>query len=377
MRKSTQLVRSRIAAKTTTTNGDAFAAPPVFAAPFQFSGDPSGAAYTYGRFHNPTWTSLEEAIAALESSDGIAAKAYVFPSGMAACLAVLSTALRPGGVIALPANGYYTVRRLLERYFAPMGVETRLIPKDADRHEEVLRGATLLWLETPTNPELDIWDIRAWSDAAHRAGALVAVDNTTATPLGQDTLALGADYSVVSGTKALTGHSDLVLGHVAVSREDLAGQIHEWRTLSGSILGPMEAWLALRSLPSLPLRLERACANALAIASYLEGRRDRRGDVLRVLYPGLPSHPGHALAAAQMEHFGPVVSFALQSAERAESFLAKGALITDATSFGGISTSAERRARWGSDPVEPGLIRLSAGCEAIDDLLEDIEAALD
>ena len=376
MQKSTQLVRSRLAAS---NNGDAFPAPPVFAAPFHFSGDPAGADYTYGRFHNPTWTALEKALAAIESSDGIDANAFVFPSGMAAAMAVLITVLRrPGSVVVLPASGYYTIRRLLESFFAPMGVEMRLLSNDPflnepDRQAEILRGATLLWLETPTNPDLDIWDIRAWSEAAHNAGALVAVDNTTATPLGQNVLALGADYSVVSGTKALTGHADLLLGHVAVAREDLGQQVQEWRTLSGSILGPMEAWLALRSLPTLALRLERASANALAIATFL----DSRDDVHRVLYPGLPTHPGHALALQQMEHFGPVVSFALKSREHAESFLSKATLVTDATSFGGISTSAERRGRWGSDSVEPGFIRLSAGCEAIDDLLADIAAALD
>jgi cystathionine gamma-lyase len=368
MQKSSKTVRSRY---TSANNGDPFAAPPVFAAPFHLSGDPSTAPYTYGRFHNPTWTALEEAIATLESPENAQAKVLVFPSGMAASLAVLSTLLRPGAVVVVPQSGYYAIRKLLERYFAPVGVEIRAISKESDP-EEALCDATLLWLESPTNPELEVWDLRGWSDAAHRAGALVAVDNTTATPLGQNVLALGADYAVVSGAKALTGHSDLVLGHVAVTRDDLLSPLHEWRTLSGSILGPMEAWLALRSLPSLPLRLERSSANALAIAHFLEGREE----VLQVMYPGLPAHPGHTLASAQMNHFGPVVSFILNDREHAENFLARATLVTDATSFGGITTTAERRGRWQGDAVHPGLIRLSAGCEAIEDILDDLSAAL-
>ncbi len=260
---------------------------------------------------------------------------------------------------------------MLEKYFAPAGVEIRPISKNSDP-EQALRNVTLLWLETPTNPELEVWDLRAWSEAAHHSGARVAVDNSTATPLGQNVLTLGADYAVVSGTKALTGHSDLMLGHAAVTREDLWQQLLEWRTLTGTILGPMEAWLALRSLPSLPLRLERSCTNALAIAEFLQGRED----VLRVMHPGLPSHPSHALATAQMDHFGPVVSFVLKDREHAESFLARATLVTDATSFGGITTTAERRGRWQGDTVEAGLIRLSAGCEAIKDILEDLDAAL-
>jgi cystathionine gamma-lyase len=368
MQKSTKLVRSR---HTGANNGDPFAAPPVFAAPFHLAGDPSTAPYTYGRFHNPTWTALEEALSALESSGGIDAKALVFPSGMAAAMSVLSTVLRPASIVALPASGYYGVRKLLEKYFAPAGVEVRPISKDS-APDDVLKDATLLWLETPTNPGLEVWNLRVWSDAARQAGALVAVDNTTATPLGQNVLALGADYAVVSGTKALTGHSDLVLGHVAVAREDLLGHLREWRTLTGTVLGPMEAWLALRSLPSLPLRLERASANALAIAGFLQDR----AEVVRVMYPGLPSHPDHALAAAQMDCFGPVVSFVLNDREHAERFLARATLVTEATSFGGITTTAERRGRWEGDAVEPGLIRMSAGCEAIEDILEDLSAAL-
>jgi cystathionine gamma-lyase len=201
----------------------------------------------------------------------------------------------------------------------------------------------------------------------------VAVDNTTPTPLGQLPLALGADFSVASDTKAMTGHSDILLGHVAVRDLELRQKIDQWRTLTGGVLGPMEAWLALRSIATLPLRLERSCQNAQRIAEFLA----MRTEVQQVLYPGLPSHPGHEIAKKQMQYFGPVLSFILHDKAAAETFMAKSKLLTDATSFGGVTSSAERRARWGGDQIAEGFIRLSAGCEDIRDLLEDIGQALD
>jgi cystathionine gamma-lyase len=221
---------------------------------------------------------------------------------------------------------------------------------------------------------MEICDITALSERAHRAGALVAVDNTTATPLGQRTLSLGADFAVASDTKSMTGHSDILLGHVAVRDLELRQQIEQWRTLMGGVLGPMEAWLALRSIATLPLRLERSSANAQRIAEYLSTRTDAVHDVL---YAGLANHPGHALAARQMQYFGAILSFHLADKTAAETFFAKSKLITEATSFGGTCTCAERRARWGGDAVPEGFIRLSAGLEDIDDLLEDIAQALD
>ncbi|HMF64966.1 MAG TPA: PLP-dependent transferase, partial [Edaphobacter sp.] len=186
-------------------------------------------------------------------------------------------------------------------------------------------------------------------------------------------LALGADLSVASDTKSMTGHSDILVGHVAVRDLELRQKIDQWRTLTGGVLGPMEAWLALRSIATLPLRLERSCQNAQRIAEFLS----TRAEVQQVLYPGLPSHPGYEIAQRQMRYFGPVVSFILRDKAAAESFLAASKLLTDATSFGGITSSAERRARWGGDQIAEGFIRLSAGCEDIDDLLEDIAQALD
>jgi cystathionine gamma-lyase len=171
----------------------------------------------------------------------------------------------------------------------------------------------------------------------------------------------------------MCGHSDLLLGHVATRDAGLLEKIDRQRLLTGGVVGPMEAWLALRSLATLPLRLERSSANALAIAEFLLGR----AEVTEVLYPGLKEHPGHAVAAAQMTHFGAVLAFTLGSKEAADEFLDRAELVTQATSFGGISTTAERRGRWGHDDVAPGFIRMSAGCEDISDLLGDMGQALD
>jgi cystathionine gamma-lyase len=375
MRDTTKIIRSTV---TCTAPGDPLHSGPVFAAPFHTPGDPTQAPYTYSRSHNPTWTSLEKAIGQMESGElptgeSYHATALVFASGMAACAAVFGALLRPGDIVVVPSNAYYTARVLLDQYFSQMGIVLRMAPTAGNAQGELLEGARLLWLETPSNPGMEICDIAALSEAAHRAGALVAVDNTTPTPLGQLPLALGADISVASDTKSMTGHSDLLIGHVAVRDAALLAKLDQWRTLTGGVLGPMEAWLALRSIATLPLRLERSCENAQRIAEFLV----KRSEVESVLYPGLPAHPGHEIAARQMRYFGPVLSFVLRDKNAAETFLAKSELLTEATSFGGISTTAERRARWGGDAVAEGFIRMSAGCEAIEDLIEDFAQALD
>jgi cystathionine gamma-lyase len=370
MRDATRIIRS-------TLNRAAVGEPlhfgPVFAAPYHTPGDPTNTLYTYARSHNPTWTHLEKAIGEMESGPGYDASALVFASGMAACTAVFGAILRPGDIVVLPSSAYYTARVLAQEYFSKMGVTLRLAPTANNAQAEQLEGAKLLWLESPTNPTMEICGIAALCESAHKAGALVAVDNTTPTPLGQLPLALGADFSIASDTKAMTGHSDLLLGHVATRDPELHAKIDQWRTLTGGILGPMEAWLALRSIATLPLRLERSCENAQCIAEFLT----TRPEVTSVLYPGLPTHPGHAIAQKQMRYFGPVVSFILRDKSTAETFLAKSQLLTEATSFGGITTTAERRARWGGDAIAEGFIRLSAGCEAIEDIIEDIGQALD
>jgi cystathionine gamma-lyase len=370
MRDATRIIRSTLS---TVAAGEPLHAGPVFAAPFHTPGDPADSAYSYARSHNPTWTDLERAIGEMESGPGYEAKALVFASGMAATMAVFGVVLRPGDVVVMPSNSYYAARRLVQEYFTQMGVVVRTAPTAGNAQVELLGGARLLWLETPSNPTMEVCDIVALCEAARKAGALVAVDNTTPTPLGQLPLALGADFSVASDSKAMTGHSDLLLGHVAVRDAELLAKIDLWRTRTGGVLGPMEAWLALRSIATLPLRLERSCFNAQKIAEFLV----TRSEIESVLYPGLPAHPGHEIARRQMRYFGPVLGFAMGDRAAAETFLAKAKLVTEATSFGGILTTAERRARWGGDAIGEGFIRMSVGCESVDDLMEDMAQALD
>lgn len=338
-----------------------------FSSTFASPGDPSHHQLTYGRFHNPTWTVWEESLGMLDGGHAVC-----FASGMAAIAAVFGTAVQAGDVVVLPADSYYATRALASNWLARLGVQVRLAPTRGDAQLEALDGARLLWIETPTNPQLDVCDIQRLAGAARSRGALVVVDNTTATAYLQQPLALGADYVVASDTKALTGHSDLVLGHVATADGERAAALRDFRTQHGAIPGPMETWLAHRSLATLPLRLARQCDSALRIAAFLSS--DQGVDA--VFYPGLTSHPGHAIAARQMRAFGSLVSFDLGTRDRAETFLRASTIVREATSFGGVHTTAERRARWGGDAIGEGFIRFSVGCEDVDDLLEDVEAAL-
>ena len=341
---------------------------PVFAAPFHLRGDPASSPYGYGRYDNPTWSAYEAALGALENADVL-----LFASGMAAAAAVLLPALRPGDAVVLPADGYYQVRALAAEHLGPRGVEVRAVATDEAAIRAALPGAALLWLETPSNPGLDVVDVQALAQAAHAEGARVAADNTLATPLGQSPLDLGVDVTVVSITKTMAGHSDLLLGCVGTRSPEQHERLARWRSLAGPIPGPFEAWLAHRSLATLDVRLRRMCANALALAEALHAR----DDVLAVRYPGLPGDPAHATAARQMRQFGPVVSFTLADAEAAQRFLDGAELVTEATSFGGTHTMAERRRRWGGDGVAEGLVRLSAGLEDAEDLIKDVARALD
>jgi cystathionine gamma-lyase len=253
-----------------------------------------------------------------------------------------------------------------------IGVEVRLAPTRGNGQARALKGAKLLWLETPSNPQLDICDICELVDAANSEGALVAVDNTTATAYLQSPLSMGATFVIASDTKALTGHSDLVLGHVATKDQAKAVALRTWRTQQGAIPGPMEAWLAHRSLATLSLRLNQQCGAALQLAEFLVSQPH----VATVYYPGLPDHPGHAVAKRQMLAFGSVVSFDLSTRARAEAFLNSLALVREATSFGGVHSTAERRARWGADAISEGFIRFSVGCEHVEDILDDVTNAL-
>ncbi|MGW1890347.1 cystathionine gamma-lyase [Streptomyces sp. NPDC002004] len=344
---------------------------PVFAAHFHLPGDPTGP-YTYGRDENPTWTHLERAIGELEAPGRSDVETLVFASGMAAISAVLFSQLRAGDTVVLPDDGYQ-VLPLVREQLTTYGIEVRTAPTGGDAQLDVLDGARLLWIETPSNPGLDVCDVRRLAEAARAQGTLVAVDNTLATPLGQRPLELGADFSVASGTKQLTGHGDVLLGYVACRDAELAASVRRWRKIVGAIQGPMEAWLAHRSLATLQLRADRQNANALAVAQAL---RDR-GEVTGLRYPGLPDDPSHKIAAQQMRRFGCVVSFTLPTRARAERFLQALRLVDDATSFGGVRSTAERRGRWGGDKVPEGFIRFSAGAEDPQDLVADVLAALD
>ena len=339
---------------------------PVLSAAFHLGG-PGEGTDGYGRTDNPTWRRYEAALGELEGGEVV-----LFGSGMAALTAVLLGTLRPGGTVVLPSDGYYLARRFVQQRLSEMDVRAREVPTARPLSDVDVAGAALVLLESPSNPRLDVCDLAAAAAVAHRAGAAVAVDNTTATPLGQTPLALGADYSVCSDTKAATGHGDLVLGHVAVTDPDRLAALRAWRTSTGAVAGPWEAWLALRSLSTLDLRLARQAENALALATVLR----EHPAVTAVRYPGLPDHPGHALAARQMRRFGGVVTFDLASDAAVSAFFGAVRLVIEATSFGGLHTTADRRARWGDD-VPAGLVRLSAGCEDTADLVADVRAGLD
>jgi cystathionine gamma-lyase len=332
--------------------GEPFLPGPVFAAPFHLQGAVDAAPFGYTRKANPTWAHFEAALGELEGGEAV-----VFASGMAAVTAVVVPMLRPGDVLVAPDDGYPGVRAIAREHLAPRGIEVRLVPTSDAAVREALPGATLVWLESPSNPGLDVLDVAALVAEAHAGGAVVAVDNTLAGPLRVRPLDHGADWSMISASKHLTGHSDLVLGYVATRDPQRAEGLRAWRTTTGAIPGPFEAWLAHRSLATYAVRLERQERNSAAIADALRAR----DDVADVRWPGV----------------GSVVCFTLASAERAQAFLATAALVAEATSFGGIHTSAERRARWGTDAVAEGWIRLSAGIEDTEDLVADIAAALD
>lgn len=349
--------------------GEPFLPGPVLAAPFHLSGASDASRYGYGRYANPTWSGYEGALGELEGGEVV-----LFSSGMAAVAAVLMDGLVEGDVVVVPGDGYPGVRTIALEQLQPRGIEVRLVTTDEAEVRAALHGAKLVWVETPSNPGLDVLDVAALADDAHAAGALLAVDNTLATPLTQRPLELGADISVSSASKLLSGHSDLVLGYVAVRDADRAAALRTWRGLTGAIAGPLETWLAHRSLATLDVRHERQCATALKLATALAAR----DDVVGVRYPGLESHPAHALAAARFGgRYGCVVCFDLQTEDRAQAFLGACRLVAEATSFGGVHTSAERRLRWGIDDVSPGFIRLSTGIEGPGDVVADVLAALD
>jgi len=352
-----------MATKSTAPNA-AFAPPIVNTTVYALPPQPSGA-YQYARWGNPTWTALEQALELLEDAPSI-----VFPSGMAAIAAVFYSVLKPGDRVLLPSDGYYTTRICADTYLAPMGVGVETCAT-ADLAARDLAGFKLVLVETPSNPGLDLADIADTCRRAHAAGALVVVDNTTMTPLGQRPLDLGADLVVSADTKALNGHSDVLFGHVASRNAALMNGVRDWRRIVGAIAGPFEAWLVHRGLETLEVRWARMTHSAQVLAQRLAAHPR----VQQVSYPGLASHPAHALAQRQMTSGGALIALTLDDEAAAERFIANCAFLRPATSFGGVHSSAERRARWG-DQVAPGFVRLSVGCEPTEVLWGEIERAL-
>jgi cystathionine gamma-lyase len=345
--------------------GDPLALPLTLASMFNLPGDPEAGVAGYGRMDNPTWEALEAALALIED-----APVRVFPSGMAAIAAVLFEVLKAGDRVLIPSDGYYTTRLLADAYLAKLGVEvvTRPTVGFADGGFE---GFALVFIETPSNPGLDVIDLAATCAAVRAAGGVSVVDNTTMTPFGQRPLELGADVVVASDTKAPGGHSDVLIGHVASRDEKLIAGVGQWRKLSGAIVGPFEAWLMHRSLQTLEVRFQRMCDSAEAIAARLAGHPA----VTRVRYPGLGEDPAHAVASRQMTRFGFLIGVTLADRDAAERFINGCEMLAPTTSFGGTHSTAERRARWG-DEVAPGFVRLSVGVEPLEPVWSALDRAL-
>ncbi|HEX4587587.1 MAG TPA: cystathionine gamma-lyase [Mycobacterium sp.] len=357
--------RSVKAAGSEAIPGSPVAPPPVPASTYHLSPDETEPLDSYGRTSNPTWRQLESALAELEG----AATALTFGSGMAAITSALRVLARPGTKLVVPADGYYQVRRYAMEYLAPQGVTvTEAVSADMCAASA---DADVVLAETPSNPGLDVVDLHYLAMDCRGRGATLIVDNTTATPLGQQPLSLGADLVVASATKALSGHSDLLAGYVAGSQLELMQAVERDRLLAGPILGAFEAWLVLRSLGSAGLRFERQCQNAQALALMLRAHRS----VKSVRYPGLPDDPSHQIATLQMRRFGGLVAVELKDAAAVHALVGRSALAIASTSFGGIHTSVDRRARWG-DVVSDGFARISLGIEDTDDLIADFEQAL-
>jgi len=347
--------------------GDPVTQPPVLASILASWGEPGPD--SYGRGGNATWAAVERALGAVER-----AQAVLFGSGQAASMALMLALARGRAAILLPRDGYYNARVLADR-LRPHGAEPVLVDlQDLDEvRRELQRRPAVLWAESPTNPLLRVADLKALGQLAAAAGAPMIVDNTVATGLLQQPLELGAVASLCSLTKSASGHSDLIMGAVLTRDHELLDELRAWRTLGGGIAGPMESWLALRGLKTLPLRIERQSATAMAIAKHLAAHPR----VSAVHYPGLFS-PTLAIARAQMPRgFGPLLSFELEgSAADADAVVAAAALIVPATSFGGVESTWERRGRWQGETAPQALIRLSVGIEPVAELIDDIDQAL-
>jgi cystathionine gamma-synthase len=335
--------------------------------------------YEYSRTANPTRGALEECLAALEGG----ARALAFASGMAAEDCLIRAVCRPGDHVLIPHDAYGGTYRLFDKVMAGWGVTYHPVPVSdagAVRAAAAAHGARLIWVETPTNPLLSIADIGALAQIAHSAGALLAVDNTFASPYLQQPLALGADAVIHSTTKYLGGHSDVIGGALVVADADLAARLAFLQNAVGSAGGPFDAWLTLRGVKTLGVRMDRHCDNGAQVAAMLANHPA----VAQVYYPGLPGHPGHEIAVKQMRGFGGMVSFRHAGGEEAAvAMCGRTRLFTLGESLGGVESLIEHPARMthasaAGSPLEvpPDLVRLSVGIENIDDLIEDLRAAL-
>ena len=324
----------------------------------------------YGRYGNETWSALEEAISVLEGG-----KTLLFSSGMAAISAVFSL-LPEGAVIVAASNGYQGTTTLLKKLHESEKLKVRFVNlANTDECLAAIPGAQMLYLESPLNPLLEVVDLPKIIAAGKSAGCGVAVDNTLATPLLQNPLALGADISIHSVTKYLSGHSDLILGSLSTNDQALYGRLEQSRRYGGAIAGPFEAWIALRGLRTFALRMQRSQENAMELATRLS--KDSR--ISKVRYPGLVTDSYHSLAKSFMKGFGAMISFGVNaSVEQVDLMCDSSKLITNATSLGGVESIWERRRRWATESatVPENLIRFSVGIENVDDLWADIQQAL-
>jgi cystathionine gamma-synthase len=332
--------------------------------------------YDYARVANPTRTALQVALASLENAEhGIA-----FSSGLGATTTLMHL-VNPGERVVLIADVYGGVYRMTSQVYEPKGYLFDYVPAPDFAHlaERLDENTRMVWVETPSNPMLNLVDIRAAADAAHAVGAILVVDNTFATPYLQNPLDLGADIVLHSTTKYLGGHSDVVGGFCGTNDPTIAERLYFLQKSLGAVPGPFDCWLLLRGIKTLAVRMQRHCENARAIAAWLAGQPG----IEQVLYPGLPSHPGHEIAQRQMRDFGGMISFLADSEEAAVELAGRTKLFQLAESLGGVESLIEHPARMthASNADAPfaaprNLIRLSVGIEAIDDLIADLAAAL-
>ena len=333
--------------------------------------------YDYARVANPTRTALQECLASLEGAEhGVA-----FSSGLGATTTIMHL-VHPSEHVVCVNDVYGGVYRMFSQVYEPKGYGFTYLSAESiseGLREHVDERTRLVWVETPTNPLLNIVDIQAVADAAHAVGALVVVDNTFATPYLQRPLELGADIVVHSTTKYLGGHSDVVGGFAATNDPTVAERLRFLQKSLGAVPGPFDSWLVLRGLKTLAVRMRQHCENAHRVAAFLE----QHPSVERVLYPGLPDHPGHEIAARQMRDFGGMISFLAESEQEAVELVARTKLWALAESLGGVESLIEHPARMthastaDAPFAAPGnLVRLSVGIESADDLIADLEAAL-